>query len=153
MFLAGADGLVRDTTAVYHAARLLTHAWTDSAGGAHVLVPARADLRDSSGAAVVTSYALRRPDGAWSVLLVHKDSLHTARVTLRLAADTAGALGTAPAGVAEVTQLSAEQYAWAPNGAAGRPARSRPPVRRTQPASDAIELAGYSITVVVIRPS
>jgi hypothetical protein len=153
MFLAGEDGRIRDTTAVYHAARLLTHVWTDSTGGAHVLVPARADLRDSSGAAVVTAYALRRPDGAWSVLLVHKDSLRTARVSLRLAADTLAALGTVPTGTAEVTQLSAEQYAWAPNGAEGRPARSRPPARRTQPASEPIELAGYSVTVVVLRRS
>lgn len=155
MFLADARGRVRDTTAVYHAVRMLTHDWTDPAGGAHTLYPAASDWRDGTDGtdgtgAALTAYALRRPDGAWSVLLVSKDSLRAAQVQLRFAADTAAPLGTAhlAAGTAHVSQLSSVQYAWAPDATSGHPLRSHPPTHTTQPASTPITVPGYSLTVV-----
>jgi hypothetical protein len=146
LFLADSTGRVRDRTAVYHTMRMVTHDWVDPAGGPHALYRAAADWRDTLGA-VVTAYAVRRPGGAWSVLLVNKDSLHAVPVRVRLAADTLGTAARDVAGPADVVQFSPAQYAWRDAGADSRPTRSDPPDRFTRDAA-ALVLPGYSVTVV-----
>jgi hypothetical protein len=128
---------------------MVTHDWTDPAGGAHALFPvAVADPRDTSdtSGAAVTAYALRRPDRRWALLLLNKDSLHAARVRIRLAADTTSP-GGAPRGPVDVVQFSAAQYVWRDDGPNSRPARSDPPARFRRDADDVV-LPGYSVTVV-----
>jgi hypothetical protein len=149
LFVADTLGQVRWRTAVYHTVRMVTHDWTDPAGGAHALFPvAVADPRDTSdtSGAAVTAYALRRPDRQWALLLLNKDSLHAARVRIRLAADTTSP-GGAPRGPVDVVQFSAAQYVWRDDGPNSRPARSDPPARFRRDADDVV-LPGYSVTVV-----
>ncbi len=41
--------------------------------GANKIFPASADLKDAAGRTVVTSYAVERPDGNWSLMLINHD--------------------------------------------------------------------------------
>jgi len=46
---------------------------------------ASSDVRDSAGHLLVTSYALERPDGQWSLMLINKDrdQAHQVRITFQ----------------------------------------------------------------------
>ena len=41
--------------------------------GANKIFPASADLKDAADRTVVTSYAVKRPDGNWSLMLINHD--------------------------------------------------------------------------------
>ena len=44
-----------------------------TSAGANKIFPASADLKDAAGRTVVTSYAVKRPDGNWSLMLINHD--------------------------------------------------------------------------------
>jgi hypothetical protein len=152
LFLQDRRGRVRDTTAVYHTMRMVTHDWAGPDGGVRAVYRAASDRRDTSGA-IVSAYALRDAAGAWAILLVNKDSLHAVPVRLRFAADTndrSTTVGRSLAGPVDVVQFSPDHYAWQEAGADGRPTRSLPPDRFTRDAADLV-LPGYSVTIVRTR--
>ena len=75
MFVADAKAHIRATDAQYRAAQMLTQEWVAPGDAVHQLFPATAG-RD------VSAYAVKRPDGTWSVMLVNKDSRpHTVPVS------------------------------------------------------------------------
>jgi hypothetical protein len=41
--------------------------------GVHHMVPSSVDVKDAEGNTQVTTYAVRRPDGNWSNMLVNRD--------------------------------------------------------------------------------
>ena len=94
MFLADSVGQARYRMPRYYGTWLLTHAWADSSGGDHLLHAVRvaragAPVDDS----LLSAYALRRPDGRWSLLLVNRDPRHSRVIEVRVPmADT----GTPP---------------------------------------------------------
>jgi hypothetical protein len=136
----------------YHAARLLTGAWTDSSGGVHGLYPARVEpRRGGKGATPVSAYALRRPDQRWGVLLVNRDSRRAWSIDTLLLA-TAGGTGRTLEGPVEVWQYGAAQYRWREDGRRGHPVRDLPPSHRVlHDGTGAVVLPPYSLTVVVGR--
>src|SRR5438093_822159 len=73
LFFIGADGRIAERTANYWAARLLTQEWVKPGSEIHEIYPAESNVRDAVGNAVITAYAVHRPDGLWSVLLINKD--------------------------------------------------------------------------------
>jgi hypothetical protein len=113
----------------YYAAKLLAEEWTQPSGGRHAMYPASTD--DPK----IAAYALERPDGLLSVLLLNKDPGR--QVTVRVPMN----------GPAEVHQYSRAQFEWRAAGANGHPVRNNPPVKIV--ASDGVvRLPSYSITVV-----
>ena len=135
--------------ATYYGARMLTREWADPAGGAHELYPTSpGGSRDRR----VSAYALRRPDGEWSVLLVNKDPTRDRAVRLAVRDEAAGRT-VAPAGSLRIAQFSGAQYAWHAAGQHGRPARVQPPAHWQVPAGPEarVKLPAYSLTVVRYR--
>jgi hypothetical protein len=67
----------------YLAAQVITKEWVQPVEGMHKMFRSWSDLQDDSGNALVTAYAVERPDGQWSVLLVNKDQTndHSVRVS------------------------------------------------------------------------
>jgi hypothetical protein len=57
----------------YLAAQVITREWVEPVDGAHRMFRATSDVTDGSGNVLVTAYAIERPDGQWSVMLVNKD--------------------------------------------------------------------------------
>ena len=143
LFLATSRRSIRNPVAAYHAIHLLTHQWLEPGEAAHRLfgaTPMTAGRVDS----LLSTYAVKRPDGKWSVLLVNRDAARSRRVRLRLADDS----HAAPiAGVHDEWLFSRAQYRWRPNGAQGHPDPALPPRRRST-ASDVIVLPPYSLAVV-----
>ena len=71
----------------YTSAHMINFEWLQHGGGANQIFPASADLVDADGRTVITSYAVHRPDGNWSLMLINHD-LHAAH-QIRLVIDDA----------------------------------------------------------------
>jgi hypothetical protein len=113
----------------YYAATLLTQEWAQPSGGKHTMYAAR------TGDPRLAAYAVERPDGLLSILLLNK---YPARqITVRVPFD----------GRADVYQYSPAQYEWRAAGANGHPIRNKPPVKSVSSAGE-VSLPPYSITVV-----
>jgi hypothetical protein len=148
MFNVNADYRVLQVTAQYFAARLLTQQWAQPVDLPHRLVPAQGSLTDGQGHAIVTAYALQRPDGQWALLLVNKDpgQAHAITVTFR---DRSGPAQHFAGPVAQIG-FGADDYVWHVDGARGE-ADPDGPLTRTQAAGGAgavYLLPAASVTVL-----
>ena len=77
------------------------------------MFPSSADIKDSDGNALVTSYAVRRPDGNWSLMLVNRDenNPHAIRVVF-----VNGAERQIIRWRVELATFGSEQYVWINDG-------------------------------------
>ena len=67
----------------YLAAQVISKEWVQPVDAVHKLFQVSSDVKDKEGNTLVTAYALERPDGQWSVMLVNKDhdNDHSVKVT------------------------------------------------------------------------
>jgi len=114
-----ADFRVKGYTAQYFASRLLAREWVQPVDAPHRLFRAESDARDASGNVLVTAYAVERPDGQWSLLLVNKDreNARPVRVVFRDAASGAERHFSGPV---EAVTFGLGQYVWHADGPNGR---------------------------------
>jgi hypothetical protein len=68
----------------FTSAHIINFEWLQHGGGANRIFPAAADLRDAAGRTVITSYAVHRPDGNWSLMLINHDlyAAHTIHLVI-----------------------------------------------------------------------
>jgi hypothetical protein len=64
---------VRQYPPQYLAAQVITKDWVQPVDATHKLFRVSSDVKDKDGNILVTAYALERPDGLWSVMLINKD--------------------------------------------------------------------------------
>jgi hypothetical protein len=57
----------------FTSAHIINLEWLQHDAGANQIFPASADLLDAAGRNVITSYAVHRPDGNWSLMLINHD--------------------------------------------------------------------------------
>src|SRR5258705_12342096 len=69
-------------TSQFFAAQLLTQEWSQPKDVEPLLYRAATDIKDAEGDVLVTAYALHRPDGQWSLLLINKDHDHSHQVRI-----------------------------------------------------------------------
>ena len=144
IFLGDTARKIRFKVATAYGAQLVTKEWVSPRGGTHDMFAAESDARDADGNELLSAYVVRRPDGAWSALLVNKDPAHRYRVRIRFASGYGGAL----TGARAVVRYSRAKYEWKANGPQGHPLRNAPPLSGTLGAGEALEVAPYSLTVV-----
>src|SRR5262249_42421578 len=72
LFFMSDDGKISYPYAPYYSARLLTQNWLASSG-LHELYPTVVRAPKQPALKTLTAYAVHRPDGLWSVLLINKD--------------------------------------------------------------------------------
>lgn len=145
-FIAGHDLAVRGYTAQYFVGRMINQEWAQHRAGVHQLHAVQGTVRDAAGNALLTSYALRRPDGDWALLLVNKDPdrAHTVRVAFDAAGRTARFNGP----VRQVT-FGKDQYQWHAQGPQSFAAPDGPPVAGEASGGDAeFTLPKASVTVL-----
>jgi hypothetical protein len=144
MFVAGRHGDIRARGAQFWAGQMLMQNWLQPGNGEHQLYAATTTLQ-RHGFPLMTAYAVKRPDGTWSVMLVNKD-VRAHRVTLRLAGNDRIGF-SAP--VTRVT-FGPAQYQWQRRGARSLPDPDMAPSREiiTQPNGDAFNVPALSITVL-----
>jgi hypothetical protein len=96
----------------------------------HHMFPSSTDIKDAEGNMLVTSYAVHRPDGNWSLMLVNRDetSPHTVRIQFD---DSRNKQSTAFTGPVTLVTFGSEQYVWINDGPASHPDPDHPPVAST----------------------
>lgn len=146
LWQADENGEARWKLPAYYGARLMTGEWAQAGDAPHALYPAASTLRDAKGQALVTAYAVHRPDGQWALMIVNRDmtAAHPVVIDFKGAAGPLGGLK----GAVEVYQYSGRQYAWKDAGPESRPARSLPPEHRTVKGGGTLDLPAYSLTIV-----
>jgi hypothetical protein len=115
-FIADEDLKIKQYSSQYFASRMINLDWVKHGAGIHRFYPASSDLTDDAGNVLVTAYAVLRPGGDWSVLLVNKDSSNDHAVRIQF--DGADATPSQHfSGKISVTTFGAAQYVWHPEGA------------------------------------
>src|SRR5215470_11164059 len=144
MFFMSDDGKIRYPYAPYYGARLLSHDWLSNSG-LHELYPAIVRSPKQPELKTLTAYAVRRPDGLWSVLLINKDPDQTYEV--RIGFENNELVYSTPL---ELFQYSSAQYMLNTDASNPVPIKNDPPSSTIMNRSneDRIELPPYSLTVV-----
>jgi hypothetical protein len=90
---------------------MLTQEWAQPVDAEHRLFHASSDIQDAQGHVLVTVYAVLRPDGQWSLMMINKDydNPHTVNIVFH---DEDAKKDRAFVGpVARIT-FGKEQYQW-----------------------------------------
>jgi hypothetical protein len=106
------------------------------------------DIKDAEGNALVTTYAVHRPDGNWSLMLVNRDenNPHTVRVQFEENKQTATF-----SGAATFVTFGSEQYVWINDGPNSHPDPDHPPVATTVDAGSQTTFILPKASVSVLR--
>ena len=149
MFTVDSSGQVAQQTSQFFATQLLTQQWAHPVNATHYAYRAASNIKDSSGDILVTAYALLRPDGDWSVMLINKDesNAHTVAVTFHNSTTGANQYFN---GTVVVETFGSAQYQWIPNGADGVANPDGPAASSTAPGGEGViyTLPPASITIL-----
>ena len=149
-FVTDRDFNIKGYTSFYYAAHMLNLEWVQHRSGMHRMFPSSTDIKDSEGNVLVTSYALHRPDGSWSLLLVNRDETypHTVRVLFEDSASQRTAFFSG-----QVTQVSfgSEQYVWKDAGANSYADPDGSPIGATVPGGSQATFTLPKASVTVLR--
>jgi F5/8 type C domain len=148
-FVANDKLEIQQHTAQYFASQLLNLEWVKHGAGMHELYPAQTNLQDESGHTLITAYAVKRPDGEWSFLLINKDPTNAHEVEIEM--DKGGNAETVRfSGEARLVQFGAADYVWHPSGPASHadPAGPAKVFSMERKRSQKVELPKASITVI-----
>jgi hypothetical protein len=148
-FVADADFNIKGYTAYYFAAHLINFEWVQHRSGIHRVYSSTSDVEDGEGNILVTSYAVHRPDGNWSMMLVNRDETqpHAVRVVFR---DSAAQRTKHFLGPVRRVTFGSEQYVWKDEGEKSYADPDGPPVGSTVDggAEAAFILPKASVTVL-----
>jgi hypothetical protein len=113
MFTVDADYNIQQPLAQFFVAQLINLEWVQPGSAEHRMFAAKGDVDDGAGHALVTAYALQRPDGQWSLLVVNRDqqNAHSVRISFR---DEAEHRASAFIGPVQISTFGREQYHWQP---------------------------------------
>jgi hypothetical protein len=113
MFTVNKDYQVQQYLSQYFASQLINLDWIKPGNGEHHVFSAKGDLTDGGGRALLTAYALDRPDGDWSLLIVNRDQFapHQFRINFH---DEASHNVKSFSGQVAVSIFGSEQYKWHP---------------------------------------
>jgi len=114
-FVANEKLEVSQHTSQYFASQMINLEWVKHGAGVHELFPAEADVKDDAGHTLVSAYAVKRPGGEWSLMLINKDPSNAHAVTVEFA-DSNGKVAAHFRGPVSMVTFGAEQYVWRPEG-------------------------------------
>ena len=118
MFTVDKSYQIKQRTSQFFAAQLISQEWAQPIDADHKLFKASSDIKDTSGHTLVTAYALLRPDGQWSLMLINKDYGHSHDVKIPFHdADTNA--DSFFAGPVTISSFGKAQYQWHPAGKEG----------------------------------
>lgn len=135
-------------TAVYHAGRMINNESVTHHSGTHHLYSVDIGIEDAAGNALVTSYAVRRPDGQWALLLINKDRENAHPI--RIAFENSGKTGHFMGSIRMVT-FGSEQYVWHGEDASAHADPNLPPVATSVDASAQTVFTLPKTSVSVLR--
>lgn len=147
-FVADENYHIRGYTSPYFAAHMINREWVQHRSGIHQMFPSSADIKDSDGNVLVTSYVVRRPDGNWSLMLVNRDqnNPHTIRVEFGQ-----GDRELSFDGEVRVATFGSEQYVWINDGPNSHADPDGPIVAHTVSANSQSTFVLPNASVTVLR--
>jgi hypothetical protein len=112
MFTVDRNYDIQQPTSQFFASQLITTEWVQPGSAANQIYAAEANIEDSVGHSLVTAYALLRPDGLWSLLVVNRDqeNAHTARISFERGRGAPQFF----VGAADVLTFDRARYVWHP---------------------------------------
>ncbi len=149
MFTVDQNYQIQQPTSQYYAARLITQEWVEPKDAEHRLFAAASDVKDSEGHVLVTAYAVFRPDGRWSLIIINKDydNPHAVRAVFH-----DGDTGIERRFAGEITMLTfgKAQYQWHAARKKGFAGPDNPPLQTTKTvtADTLYSLPPASITIL-----
>jgi hypothetical protein len=110
MFTINGNYEIQQRLAQFFVAQLINLEWVQPGSGVHQVYSAKGDIDDGAGHEMVTAYAVKRPDGQWSLMIVNRDQHvgHKVRIAFR------GAEGGF-SGPVEISTFGSAQYQWHPS--------------------------------------
>jgi hypothetical protein len=150
MFSSDKDLKIIQPLSQYFASQLVNLEWVQPGDGAHRVFPASSDVHDDAGHVLVSAYAVLRPDGQWSLMVVNKDQENAHDVDISFD-DARKAKAGFFVGPVSVTSFGKEQYQWHANAKGGFADPDGPPLRSTLTAGAATKFALPAASVTVIR--
>ena len=147
-FVADERYNIKGYTSPYFAAQMINREWVQHRSGVHHMFPSSADIKDSDGNALVTSYVVRRPDGNWSLMLVNRDEekSHPIRVVFGAGREDASFDGDVT-----IATFGSEQYVWINDGPNSHADPDGPIVARTVSANPQSTFTLPKASVTVLR--
>jgi hypothetical protein len=148
MFTTDHNYLIKQRTSQFFATQMLTQEWAEPRDAEHRLFRAASDIKDAEGHVLVTAYAVLRPDGQWSLMLINKDydNPHSVRIAFH---DEDAKVDRSFVGPVTMITFGKEQYAWHPALRDGYADPDGPAARSTLPAGrDPYTLPPASMTVL-----
>ena len=153
MFTTDRNYLIKQRTSQFFAAQMLTQEWAQPVDAEHRLFRAESDIRDAAGNILVTAYAVFRPDGQWSLMLINKDydNPHSVRIAFH---DEDAKVDRSFVGPVAMITFGKAQYKWHSALRDGYADPDGPAVKSTLPAgTDRYTLPPASMTVLRGRVS
>lgn len=121
---------IKQHTAQYFASQLLNLDWVKHGAGVHQLFPADSDLQDDAKHQLITAYAVKRPDGEWSLLVINKDPSNAHEVKLTFE-NSGKEVADGFAGAVKMVTFGAAEYVWHSSGPSSHADPDGPPKRST----------------------
>lgn len=113
MISVDAQYKIQQPLAQFFTAQLINLEWVEPGAQLHDVFHASSDIDDGAGHALVTAYALKRPDGQWSLLVVNRDQQNAHRVKIAFA-NQADHSSNRFDGPVEISTFGKAQYQWHP---------------------------------------
>jgi len=150
MFNVDANYDVKQDTAQFFSAQMLTREWVDPGDQVHFVYPASTDIKDDKGHLLVTAYSVRRPDQQWSVLLVNKDQENPHSVVVEFH-DSSKHSNHYFRGTVRQVSFGADNYVWHVNGQNGYADPDGPAVGSDQSGGKGVEYTLPKASITVLR--
>lgn len=138
---------IKGYTSPYWAAHMINLEWVQHRAGVHQMFPSSTDIKDNDGNLLVTSYAVHRPDGNWSLMLVNRDENQPHRVRVVFSAGRDLSFD----GPVTMVTFGSEQYVWINDGPDSHANPDGPPVATSIVANSQTEFTLPKASVTVLR--
>ena len=141
---------IKGYTSPYFAAHMINLEWVQHHSGVHRMFSSAADIKNAEGNVLVTSYAVHRPDGNWSLMLVNRDETSPHRVRVQFEDAKAKQTASFSGPVTSVT-FGSEQYVWINDGPNSHADPDHPPIATTQAATSQTTFTLPKASITVLR--
>jgi hypothetical protein len=150
MFTTDENLQVQQYTAQFFSSQLINLEWVLPGSGLHRIFPSSSDIKDSAGHTLVSSYAVLRPDGQWSLLVINKDqdNPYFVRVAFHDQVSNRESIFSGPV---TLTTFGSAQYQWHPQLRGGFADPDGPPSHSSLSANAATTFTLPQASIVVLR--
>ncbi len=124
------DYQVKEYFSQYFASQMISKEWVQPVDAIHRLYRVASDVQDPAGNLLVTAYAVERPDGQWSVMLINKDQYNDHAMKVVFSDPEAKRVRYFAGNVDRIVFGDAE-YHWHPDGVKGFASPDGPPSKST----------------------